>query len=696
MNTNTHFKSAFITVAVSTALLALTGCKANPFPEDGRQKLETPPIVPQEVPSFTIVDPPLIETVEGDRTNVPISVRSTLPGTLSLQLLNATTLPSWISFNPATSQLSLNPDYEAATDPREIRRTSRTYELKFKVRSSESELIGSERTVRLEVKDTPRSFVLTPSIANPAVAEGNLVSLQLTVQDQDFPRGPFQLLIEGLPVSATFAPGTVPGVYTVQYTPPFNTVLRTDPTFPSKQTNMRILVVNPRGRELAQSLTLTVNDVRKAVVFSGPTDLRGNTSVGTQIRVDDPNGEGAPELAVLQSPNFGVFAPLRLEQTNDGTNGLPAFSVYSVSWLDIPPNRLGSVANFEVRGCNFSNATAARNNCLSRTYTVRLEGTPAQTPGITRVSWPIGETRYVKVGQTVATPIRIVDRDATPRALTATATALRGGITAALGLDNAELRITGTTVGPALAQVSATSSMGMTSTEVFFVEVLPANWANHVIVASGFGDSETAHYANLIASSAVVSNTTETRFLEYLMALKRGAAVGTSGISNASAMAIFMAARQQFTSWFLASPIVGNIPASLKTELEAAGLVFGPRMTLGTEVNRTLIGTQAGVAAGITIPVGISADLRGAAATENARVQTFSVRPGTAACAPLFQVSSVPGSRATGTQMLAMRCMLGTRTVFVSGFDYSDLVFSGETAANSTVRAWYARMLPVP
>ncbi len=687
-------KVGFLSMAVASAALVLSGCKANPFPEDGRTKSDTPPIEAQEVRDFTIVDPPQIEVSEGTPTTVPVTVRSTLPGTLSLQLMDAASLPRWVSFDPATSQLTLNPDFEAANDPQEIRRTSRVFDLKFKVRSSQSGLIGAERIVKVEVKDTPRAFTLTASPPNPTVSEGATLSLQLLVQDQDFPNRQPQFLIEGRPVDATTAPGTNPNVYTLQYTPSFNTVLRTDPDFPVKRRTLRILVINPRGREIAQDVTLTVNDVRQPVIWSGPTNLRGNTSMGTQIRIDDPNGEGAPEVTLVRGPGFGNFGPLLPEQSNDGTNGFPAFSVYSLSWLDIPPNRLGSTASFEVRGCNFRGAANLRDNCLGRTYNVRLEGTSALTPAITRSAWAIGETRYVKVGQTVTAPIRLVDRDATPRAITATVGALRGGVTAALGVDNSEIRVTGISPGSAAAQITATSSMGLSTTEVFFVEVLRADWENNVIIAGGAGNIETQRYADAVPSSYVLYSSAESRFLEHTMALKRGGLVGSSGISNTAAMGIFMAARQQFSTWILASPLVGGIPSVLRTELETAGVVFDARLALGSEVNRNLIPTAAGVTAGFVLGAGVTADLVGLAGTENARIQTLSVRPGSTACTPMIQLNPNTTSTVVGRQTVMLRCTIGTRSVFVSGFDFTDLMFVGEARGVSTLRGWFTRMLP--
>ena len=671
--------------------LSSVGCKSNPFPEDDRTKSNAPLAPLRNVDNFTVIEPDQFQVAEGRTEESTLTVRSQISGNLVIALTPGQDLPPWVVFNAATKKLTLRPDFSAANDSVNPMTAVRDYTVMFDISSPASREILVRRSISIRVQDTPRDFTVTPSTLTPQVSEGRTLSVNLQITNLDFPQGPFQFIAENFPPGCLVVPvAGNPNLFRVEYTPNFMTIRRTDTDFPTRRHNSRVRFADPRGHLFELQLPIEVRDARQRVVISAPTSIRGQQALAVQVRVDDPNGETEPGLTVNNVPAFGNFGtPIRVEG-NNGQNGQPAFAIYSVLWTDVPAARWGSQYSVQLNGCNFAGAGGGLTACVQAPLTFNLEGTPANPPIIERTSWPATETRYIRVGETTMAPIRIRDANFPDRAVTTVTTTPRGtGVTVRIE-DNSRLVVQGVAAGTAIVQVTSTSQLGLSATETFLVRVLPAAWAKTAVIGENSNVQETQKYVSWISSSAAVNEPVDSPLFEEMFALRTGGVMSTSGLLSRVSSALFDAVRPRLTRTLVASPRLDLLPASFRTELEGMGLVFGPRVAIGTEIVNAIV-PAAG--SGLVVPPGVLTTLRGTLGSESSRVATFSVRAGTNRCISMFESPRV--APATGRAILGVRCTRTNGTiVYIVGFEFPDVNFDGEAQPDFTVRNWMNQFFP--
>ncbi len=349
-------------------LAALAGCSQNPYPKSGKFFLEQPrPTDPAPVADIDM--PPFLECDEGKACSAIIRGFFGDSGTPSFSFTTASDsvstpavgLPAGAVYDADKTTLTYTPDYGTVDTAKDPSRTYKVLNIEATLRKAEDPVtVVKRRNLLITVRNTPRpldlQFPSVPTTAN----EGDLLHATLTVASADFPQGPFQILIKGAPSGVTAAAGTSPNLFEITYAIPYDAVSLNDTLNPTTGRYEKVYTIEyqiriPSGETQSLTAALTVADTRIAPVVSYPPTLtQGPTTVDFTIRVDDLNGERAPEIHL---PNTMPVGTLTLTEIPLTTPGIRAH-LFDIRWTAIPATEIGKKFDFPFLVCGATSPTA--------------------------------------------------------------------------------------------------------------------------------------------------------------------------------------------------------------------------------------------------------------------------------------------------------------------------------------------------
>lgn len=331
-------------------VIVLGGCNSptdssNPY--DGKGDLQDPekpkdkPIV-DEKPKGALglaVDDTLL-FVEG--ATGEYDVKATVPegGTLIIEVKD---LPPGMVYDAANMKLVWTPNYQAANDPNNPNTNSRQYLIETKAYDQRNPLVALTKQSIVIVNDTPRPAGVKSALEILGI-EGSPLAHIIEFEDQEYPAGPFDVSVAGLPIDAVvdFPNKTLPR-FILRWTPTFDKVInKTEDVYTG-----RVIIYNPRGKRLEFNVVWTIANRFAPPLVAGPVDITQPIDVDFVVMAEDQNSEFTPQWTASH-PGYGNLTVQT--QAVVGGSGRPK-SMGIVSWKNIPKDKLGLVATLNLRAC---------------------------------------------------------------------------------------------------------------------------------------------------------------------------------------------------------------------------------------------------------------------------------------------------------------------------------------------------------
>lgn len=554
------------------AIILVIGCNQNPFPTNGTLS-ETKPVPQQPVyPPYVIDVPGVMDFEEGVETVYEYKISVPANHTPVVKAYN---LPKGASLSADGTKLTWKPDFDAANDPKNPKVIEQQFEVKFELTSLEDPKTFNPKRVIFRVKDKPQKYeikLVGPVNPNPYISEGSIFKQEIEITNTDFPKGPFNLRINGMPDGGTIVKNpTDPNKFTFIYSPDYKSILITTNPNQQVQHQLEYIVSNERGQQASVSQNLITIDRRQNAIFDGPTSISASGDFTFYVTAEDQNGEVKPTLKLYNSIPLGSGKV-------DIKNVTPAASKtnkanFEVTWSGVPYEKVknGETQNLRLQVCVLR-YSGSMTQCNFYNVAVKFSTQNRPLPIIDRKNWPLGTKLYTKVGET--TKINLPVTDAVNASLPVIVEITPATMASEVLWSRKELILKPKNAGIFQFNVVATSNLGAIQSESFFYEALPSSWSPNLILGQTTENPEIEKTFAFV-DSATLGNPLLSEQLDPKMYLYRNLVIAGTGILNKkSELSTIEEAILPIRNIFLSSPNASNVNHVVWKELEKAGVSF--------------------------------------------------------------------------------------------------------------------------
>lgn len=650
-------------ILASAALLSLTlaGCQVDPFPKDGSITQQKPVERPVAKP-WGIEVPERLDFAEGEASEYTVRAHVPAPATPILAVVD---LPPGATFDSATGKLAWEPDYSAGNDPRDTTAESRSYQSRVLLSSSAEPQSVVEKSITLVVRNTARAVDLEWSASKFEMTEGRTFSSSVDIKSEDYPAGPFQFFITGLPSGVEVARDSRnPARFKVDYAPGLDLVTRNDNysggVF-SKTWKAEAVVVDPSGRKTVTTLDWKILDSRLEPEISAPSSVQQFDDIRIQVLSIDPNLEDAPIVNVVK-PKFGV---LDMENEQEGFTTRTA-----IRWHGIPEDKIGTTSQLDIRACVYGSSWQ-KNKCFTKSVLVKIEPRAISEPVVDRSRWMLGEMRYLREGSSmrIRIPVRNPNAGASGYSVSIEPESLRAEVQYVSG----EIVIAPTTPGFRQFNINVRIPQGLSRIESFSYEALPKNWGRVLVLGDGLRDQEVAGTLGLIPGAQVV-NPLMQDLNDRTLALREAVVLGTSLLSDEAAFAAAKPALDRIPVVMMQTPKIDKAGTGFWSELGSIGLKLQGRVSvvLGSSFpGLALLPVSPASGSGLLPPVG-KLLLSGGLTAESANPTLLTAA--SSSCKPVLHFSYAPVPSLPPYELpVAMKCERSGKRWIISGIEWADL-----------------------
>lgn len=461
------------------------GCQENPYPKGNGVIVKTPTLEEQPLPELSLAVDDVIEFREGRKGTYLIRGAVAEPGK---PVISVEGLPAGASFDKKTNLISWIPDHFAGNDPNDPGIKSQLYPITVQIRSDKDEFRAFRKEVNLIVYDVPQVIKINTA-RDGSVKEGQKFSSSFTIENDDYPKGPFKVLLKDMPANLELvADKNDPTKFTMEFTPDFFHVNeQKDGT--SVKYNGTIFVSNPANHIEEKQFIIEVKDVRLDSKLVVPDHLVQGLDVSVQVAAYDLNREVVPKIELLggasNRPQFGNFS-VELVKNPDNFS-----SVLNVTWSDIPPAHNGETQELNFKACVLSSG-GNYNNCSYKTSKIKFLVRDRKSPRIDRRSWPVNDLVYLGFNKTISRRVRITDRE--DSSLVPKVEIFPEEMRKYVKWQNGMLTARFDQAGVFQFNVKATSDYNMSSSESFILEVFPESRKKTLVFADSTRDPEVVFY----------------------------------------------------------------------------------------------------------------------------------------------------------------------------------------------------------
>lgn len=326
-------------------VLSLAACEQDPY--KGKGDLQDPsnpkdkPIVDEKPEgALGLYVPDQMLFVEGSTGEYLIKASVPSGGTLMVEVKD---LPPGMVFDAANLKLVWTPDYQAANDPNNPNTNSKQYKIETKVYDKRKPLEAETKESLIIVNDTPRPAGVKSALEMLGI-EGSPIAHIIEFEDQEYPIGPFDASVAGLPIDAVVDfPNRTQPRFVLRWTPTFDKVINKNEDIYTG----RVIIYNPRGKRLEFNVVWTVANRLAPPLVAGPVDVSQPVDVDFVVIAEDQNSEYTPQWTASH-PGYGNLTVQT--QAIIGGSGRPK-SMGLVSWKNIPKDKLGLLATLNLRAC---------------------------------------------------------------------------------------------------------------------------------------------------------------------------------------------------------------------------------------------------------------------------------------------------------------------------------------------------------
>jgi hypothetical protein len=529
----------------------LVSCKQDPYPANGEIK------VTQRQEQRT-VEPPLamsvddvIEYKEGRYKEYQVRVSVKDPGQPIVKIDN---LPAGAVYDEANFTLKWRPGFFDGNDSTDPSIKSKIYPITLWLRNSLDPVRALKKVVNLVVYDTPQLIEVNPETIY-SIDEGKKYSNKFTVNNADFPQGPFRIVTTGFPAN-TEVVKVDENTFRLEFTPDYYHVNRkTDGN--SKTYHGKIIVANPANHTVTKDLDITINDKRLESKIVTPPNLTQGLDVSFQVVGYDLNKEMSPVVSMTSSrPNFGKFSFSEIKNEESSS------TVLNVSWSDIPPVHNGEEFSLTFKSCVLG--TYSNDNCKEATTKVKITLKERIPPSIARKDWPAGEMVYLNFGETLNKKIQV--RDSEDPNLKPKVEIFPVEMRKYVTWANDSLKLNFNEAGVFQFNVKATSDYNVSSAESFLIEVFPKDRNKTLFFADSTRDPEVIFYKSTFKNVDIMNPAIQ-EINQRSISGRETLVIGTSTLMDPEVSPTIMNAIDKIKNVVVASPLIDQLPEKFLTKL---------------------------------------------------------------------------------------------------------------------------------
>lgn len=543
-------------------LLAFFGCENDPYPKEGN--LRTEPRgenTPVPMPLGMIVKP-LYEFQEGKTTRFTIKVNVPPPGTADMKVDN---LPAGATFNAETRTVEWKPGIFDGNDPQDPTIKSRVYPITVWLRSSEDITEAIEKVVLLEVYDVPLNFEIDGR-NSVEVKEGRTLEYEFSIDNIDYPQGPFTVTTEGMPSNSRVEKITGSETqFKLIYSPDYDHVQANGQNDCSWGRSClkyegKIIVHNPANHRSEKDVTIEIQDERLDPKLVVPQNMEQGLDINFQVAAYDTNSEISPRITFEgRKPEVGEFSTSLVKNKENNS------SVLNVSWKDIPPSYNGKSFTFRYEAC----ALARRNNysnCVRGSHTVKIVVKDRKAPIITRDSWKPGEIKYLDFGKSQRFGIDIEDGDDYALDMK-TIKIVPEEMRRYVSYNNGRLSVGFGEAGIHQFSIVATSQYNMSSSESFVVEVFKKDRTRILYFTDTTRNAEVKFFKKTMKDVQMMNPVLQA-LNERNLSGRDTLILGTSILYDKSLRTQIEKAMSKIKNVVVATPLIENMPQKFIDELQ--------------------------------------------------------------------------------------------------------------------------------
>ncbi len=532
-------------LCLTISLLGLVACKQDPYPETGEIR-DTPTLVTTPLPDLAMSVDDVIEFTEGRKKDYIVRATVKEPGEA---IVSVDDLPPGATFDPATKILSWTPGYFDGNDSEDPSIKSQIYPIKFWLRSSVDNVRALRKTVNLVVYDVQRPIDIAPAHTK-SVNEGEKYSNTFTIDNADFPVGPFKVVLDSMPPNMELTK-VDERTYKLEFTPDYYHVNRK--VGASVDYTGKIIVSNPANHIQTKELKISVKDVRLDSKLVAPEVLTQGLDVSFQVVAYDLNKEVTPKLTLESArPPFGQFEVSTIENSENNS------TILNVLWKDIPPARNAETYKLNFKSCVLGSSwNPSYNNCSTGSTNVTIAVKDRKAPGIDRSSWPTGELIYLGYNQRLSRTVTVTDLE--DRSLTPKVEIFPIEMRKYVSFSGRTLNVQIDQPGVHQFNLIATSEYNMSSSQSFMVEVFPKNRNKTLIFADSTRDPEVVFYKNTFKNMDVMNPAIQEVNLRNISD-RDTLVLTTSTLLDDSVSAEVLNAIEKIKHVVVATPLIENLP----------------------------------------------------------------------------------------------------------------------------------------
>lgn len=545
-------------------LSMFTSCNQNPYPSLGNSGDGTRTPQDSTRPDDRVAKPPLslsvdssIKFQEGRQLQYQIRAEVQAPGEAIMWIED---MPNGVIFDSKEKVLTWTPSFFDGNDPKDPSIKVRTYKIKVFLRSSLLPKDQISEDVLLEVYDSPRAVKIIGDDYGK-VNEGETLKYKFSIENEDYPVGPFKVLTSGMPAN-TKVTQLSDTEYQLEYSPDYYQVnLKKDGNrveYPGK-----IYVNNPANHVGEKEVEIRIEDTRLGVNLQTPNTpqtptLEQGLDASFQIAAYDLNKEVTPKIELTSNrPNFGHFTMDLIENVDSSS------SVLNVKWMDIPPEHNGETISIGFKACVLK-FSSSYTNCTTNSIKVKIVVKDRKSPIIDRNNWPVGELIYLGFKEVFTRTVDIVDGE--DSRITPTVEIYPVEMRKYVSWSNNRLRMEFDKSGTHQFSLKATSDYKTSSAQSFIVEVFPVDRSKTLFFADSTRDPEVKFYQKHLKDVSLMNpliqeiNTRNVSDRDTLV-------LGTSILYDKAASPQILQAMAKIKNIVIASPLIDNMPDKFLAEL---------------------------------------------------------------------------------------------------------------------------------
>lgn len=545
-------------------LFSISACEKDPYPEAGNQRVVPRDQRSEVPPALSSSIPPVMNLKEGKFFKHSFKVSVPVPG---IPVMSVDQLPAGAKFDEKTLTLTWTPSYFDGNDLKDPTIKNRQYEIIVWLRSSvldPSEMIKS--TVVIDVQDVPQAFTVDASTYEN-VDEGSTLNYEFSIENPDYPTGPFNVFSSGLPANTRIEKITE-NRYKLVFSPDYQHVKINNNPNPCARWSSKdclkyvgsVTITNPAGHKTVKQMEVRVDDVRQDVDLATPDNMEQGLDISFSVSSVDPNGEVAPLIRMRsgQSPTAGDFnTSLKKDEENN-------FSVLQVSWKDIPPTYNGKSHTFYFESCVLDSSGNIR-NCDQNNFKVDIVVKERKAPVFSRSSWEVGEIKYFKHNESDSFYVSADDGDTgnTIEKLEIKPEKMKEFVSYRNGRIFTNFDKTG------IHQFSlvATSEYNVSSAESFIAEVFRPDRSKTLYFTDSTRDNEVKFYRDIMKNVQLMNPVLQA-LNDRNIAGRDTLIIGTGILQDTQMKANIEMAMDKIENVVIASPLIQNMPDNFLEELQ--------------------------------------------------------------------------------------------------------------------------------